>query len=129
MDIITNGLHIYSTFFQITKSQHGSMKLRVSPIAAEIHKAALTELFEEYGEVDSIHILRSPRESIAIVDMFRVGEAEKALNGLEETDIGGLQVRVEYWHDHATRKLVAPPVTLDDDDDEEEIEPDESEDD
>ncbi|MEZ4687616.1 MAG: RNA-binding protein [Bacteroidia bacterium] len=61
------------------------MKLRVSPITAEVKKDALIELFEEYGEVDTVQILRSTRESIAIVDMIRSSEAEAAMDDLNNT--------------------------------------------
>ncbi|MFK7969327.1 MAG: RNA recognition motif domain-containing protein [Bacteroidia bacterium] len=74
------------------------MKLRISPISTDVTKAVLLEIFQEYGEVESIQILRSSSEAIALVEMFKTHEAEKAMDDLDESIIGDTMVNVEDWH-------------------------------
>ena len=93
------------------------MKLRISPIGPEVHKLQLLRLFEEYGSVDTVQILRGSREAIALVDMPSVRDAEDAIKGVDGTEIGGFEVHVEFLHDHITPKSPIKPIVLDDDDD------------
>ena len=96
------------------------MRLRVSSIAMSINKAKLEEIFEEYGDVNSIRFLRgvTGENTIAFVEMKREREALEALEALHGEEFGGLILKVEISHDHVQVRNRAPIIIQDDDDDE-----------
>lgn len=99
------------------------MKLRVSPIPVGVTKVMLLEMFEDYGDVDSVQVLRGAKEAIALVEMPKNGEAGAAIDELDESELNGIMIRVESWHDHINRteKASVRPIEDDDDDDDDEI--------
>ncbi|MEL7341852.1 MAG: RNA-binding protein, partial [Bacteroidota bacterium] len=68
------------------------IRLKVSPLNAEVKKDKLQEIFEEYGKVDSVKILRGVGENaqvVAFVFMPREVAAEDAMDELQGTEILG----------------------------------------
>jgi hypothetical protein len=99
------------------------MRLRISSIDPSVTKIVLQELFEEYGEVESVKIFRSldgKTPTLGFIEMKRDRDAEaaiKALNGLELGDTP-TALKVEYSSDRVTHsQRVAAPIVEDDDDD------------
>lgn len=99
------------------------MRLRVSSIDQSLNKDKLQELFEEYGDVQSIKVFRSldsASPSLAIVDMRRDAAAEAALKALDGEVIGNTPLRVEISQDMVRHNPNRPkPPVLDDEDEDE----------
>lgn len=93
------------------------MKLRVSNFNPALSKTELEEIFEEYGRVASVKVFKDPNPGtskvIAFVEMPKEGEAIRAMNQLNGSDVDGFSLKVEVSTDiinlpkgHA----YAPPV-------------------
>ncbi|RMG62554.1 MAG: RNA-binding protein [Bacteroidetes bacterium] len=100
------------------------MRLRVSSIDTSLTKVKLQDIFEEYGDIQSIKSFRLPDGSgnlaLLLIEMKREREALEALQELNGKIFGSTALRVELSNDTIKtqgRKPV-PPVDVDDDEDE-----------
>ncbi len=95
------------------------MRLRVSNLINTVTKEMLLDLFEEFGEVDSVKIFRHPGDAtcLCFIEMDRERDALEAIDELNGEELSGLRIKVERSQDVFFRKPAVKPITLDDDDD------------
>ena len=102
------------------------MRLRVSNLISTVTKHVLIEIFEEFGEVDSVKIFRSPGAStcLCILEMPSERGALEAIEELNGEELEGLKMKVERSQDIISKKSPTPkpkPILLDEDEEEESI--------
>jgi RNA recognition motif-containing protein len=78
--------------------QDNLMNIYVGNLAFRTTEDDLRQLFAEYGEVSSVKII-SDRETgrsrgFGFVEMPNQAEAEAAINAINDTDVGGRNLRV-----------------------------------
>lgn len=95
------------------------MRLRVSNLISTVTKEMLLDLFEEFGEVDSVKIFRNPGDAtcLCFIEMDRERDALEAIDELNGEELLGLRMKVERSQDVFFRKPAVKPITLDDDED------------
>jgi RNA recognition motif-containing protein len=68
-------------------------KLYVGNLTYSVTDKQLEELFSEYGEVKEVRVIE--RKGFGFVEMGSPEEAEKAMEGLNETDFEGRTLRID----------------------------------
>ena len=106
------------------------MKLSVSFIDnGRVSRHILTELFEEYGQVESVKMFRGMSQShgrvLAFVEMKYETQAIVARDSLNKTEFEGTQLIVSFSNDRInklnTGALAIPAIEDDDDDDDDDM--------
>lgn len=96
------------------------MRLRLSSLDPTVSKVKLQELFEEYGEVVTIKVLRSAPEappSLAFVEMRKEREAKEAMAAINGTVIGKTTLVVETSNETVRTARTTPlPIEEEEDD-------------
>lgn len=81
------------------------MKILVRNLARSTTEAALRELFETYGRVQSCNLVLDAKsgtsKGFGFVEMPLAGEAKAAIKSLNATDIEGSRIRVKKAEDKA----------------------------
>ena len=75
-----------------------SRKLYVGNLPYDTGEAQLQDLFAQFGQVDSVRVMRDMAtgraRGFAFVEMGSEDEAQRAVTGLNETDLGGRSLTV-----------------------------------
>ena len=75
-----------------------SFQIYVGNLSYGMREDTLKELFEQYGEVTSVKIVKDRMtgrsRGFGFVEMSDRDEAEKAIEALNETDVDGRNIRV-----------------------------------
>ena len=75
-----------------------SRKLYVGNLPYDTGETQLQDLFAQFGQVDSVNVMRDMAtgraRGFAFVEMSTDDEAQKAVNGLNETELGGRRLTV-----------------------------------
>jgi len=74
------------------------MNIYVGNLAYRTNEDELRQLFSQYGEVSSVKVITDrdtgQSKGFGFVEMPNQSEAEAAINNLNETDLGGRNLRV-----------------------------------
>ena len=75
-----------------------SRKLYVGNLPYDTEEAQLQDLFAQFGQVDSVRVMRDMAtgraRGFAFVEMGNEDEAQRAVTGLNETQLGGRSLTV-----------------------------------
>ena len=75
-----------------------SRKLYVGNLPYDTGEAQLQDLFAQFGQVDSVRVMRDMAtgraRGFAFVEMSNEDEAQRAVTGLNETQLGGRSLTV-----------------------------------
>lgn len=84
------------------------MKLLVRNLARNTTEEELKVLFEEYGTLQSCHLVMDKEtgesKGFAFVEMPKVGDAKAAIKALNGMEVEGSKIRVKKAEDVATMK-------------------------
>lgn len=90
------------------------MKIRVANLASTVNKNDLISLFQEFGEVDSVKIFRTPSSALAFVYMDSEDEALEAVSTLEGEKFMDSVLEVAFSNDKIVAKAAkAKAISLD----------------
>jgi RNA recognition motif-containing protein len=83
------------------------MNIYVGNLAREVTEEQLRQTFEAYGQVGSVSIIKDKfsgeSRGFGFVEMPAKEEAQAAIEGLNEKDLGGRSIKVNEAHDRGSR--------------------------